>query len=66
LGLWIEIGDFWLFFVAFCLSIDHIAGCNSLLSHSRSITLVAEERDVAVVVLAILDRKKYEERFGCG
>jgi hypothetical protein len=29
-------------------------------------TLVAEERGVAVVVLEILDHKKYEERFGYG
>ena len=29
-------------------------------------TLVAEETGVAVVVLEILDHKKYEERFGYG
>jgi hypothetical protein len=29
-------------------------------------TLVAEETRVAVVVLEVLDHKKYEERFGYG
>ena len=29
-------------------------------------TLVAEETEIAVVVLEILDHKKYEERFGYG